>query len=194
MNTVCSPCITKLEDLKKNLPNLRLLFEKITDKTVHTYNPEITGKNISIGNVIEMMEKSHVNEILRTQSTIHINHIFPRENTQSEKVAKIGENATGTSKKQRQLTCDFCQKAFNHMGDLNKHRRKHTGEQPYTCNKCQQKFSYASNLIRHQRAHFGIRPFSCQTCGRTFTRKDKLSAHLMTKRCTVNLKSLSEMR
>ncbi|EFN68902.1 Zinc finger protein Xfin, partial [Camponotus floridanus] len=51
---------------------------------------------------------------------------------------------------------------------LNKHKRKHTGDQSYTCNEYQQKFSYASNLIRHQQTHSRIRPFFCQICGRTF--------------------------
>lgn len=91
--------------------------------------------------------------------------------------------------KQRQLTCDFCQKRFNHTGDFNKHRRKHTGERPYTCNKCQQKFSHVSNLARHQRVHSGIRPFSCEICGRTFARKDKLADHLTTKSCNTKIRN-----
>ncbi|XP_029167371.1 zinc finger and SCAN domain-containing protein 21-like [Nylanderia fulva] len=135
LNTVCSSCITKLEDLQKqqHLPDLR--FEKIPTK-----------------------------DPVRKDSR------------------KMDENVGGT-RRSRQLTCDFCQKAFHHTGDLNKHRRKHTGEQPYTCPKCQQKFSSASNLIRHQRTHSGIKPFSCQICGRAFARKDKLSLHLQ--RCIV---------
>ncbi|CAL1676682.1 unnamed protein product [Lasius platythorax] len=210
LNTVCSPCISKLEDLfKKNFPDLRLPFERKTVKKGHTKNPTgFTSQNISIGNSVEITEESQVNETLQTQSTIRVNRVISCGNTQSEEVAKIhvgieesfacgervgidnsrmDENAGGTRRKRRQLTCNFCQKAFNHTGDLNKHRRKHTGERPYTCNKCQQKFSYASNLIRHQRTHSGIKPFSCQICGRTFTRKDKLSDHLTAKHCLVKL-------
>lgn len=95
--------------------------------------------------------------------------------------SQVCENSEGTRKKQRLLACDFCQKEFNHTGDFNKHRRIHTGEQPYTCDKCQQKFSHASNLARHQRVHSGIKPFSCEICDRTFSRKDKFSAHLAAK-------------
>lgn len=137
------------------------------------------------------------------------------EDSQAEEVAKIGtkdkqsldsihreicvdvgnpyvtnERSQGAGRaknKQRRLTCDFCQKEFNHAGDLKKHRRTHTGEQPYTCNKCQQKFSHASNLARHCRMHSGERPFSCQICGHAFARKDKLTAHLMTERCLTKL-------
>lgn len=91
----------------------------------------------------------------------------------------IRENIEDTRKKQ--LTCEFCQKKFNHTGDLNKHRRKHTGEKPYTCNTCERKFTTSSNLVRHQQVHLEIKPFYCHICGRTFTRKTKLSAHLITK-------------
>lgn len=103
-----------------------------------------------------------------------------RDIINSRATSEQNQTAGRTKRKQRQLTCDFCRKEFNHAGDLNKHRRTHTGEQPYVCNKCQQRFSHASNLARHQRVHTGERPFYCQTCGRTFARKDKLSAHLMT--------------
>lgn len=105
-------------------------------------------------------------------------------NSEAKVTSERNRNHAGRAKrKKRQLTCDFCQKEFHHAGDLNKHRRTHTGEQPYVCDECEQRFSYACNLARHRRVHSGERPFSCRTCGRTFTRKDKLSAHLTAKRC-----------
>ncbi|XP_046740417.1 zinc finger and SCAN domain-containing protein 21-like [Diprion similis] len=83
----------------------------------------------------------------------------------------------------RCLSCDFCQKRFTHAGDLNKHRRKHTGEKPYECDQCQRKFAHASNLARHQRVHSGERPFVCTGCTRTFSRRDKLTVHVTAGRC-----------
>ncbi|XP_011871815.1 PREDICTED: zinc finger protein 809-like [Vollenhovia emeryi] len=83
--------------------------------------------------------------------------------------------------RKRQLTCEFCEKAFSHAGDLNKHRRKHTGEQPYACTTCERRFKTSSNLARHQQTHLGIKPFRCEICGCAFTRKVKLSAHLVAK-------------
>ncbi|XP_012251789.2 zinc finger protein 184-like [Athalia rosae] len=85
----------------------------------------------------------------------------------------------------RRLLCDFCKKEFNHTGDLNKHRRRHTGEKPYECSQCEQKFAHASNLARHQRVHSGERPFVCPTCGRSFTRRDKLTIHIAAAKCRV---------
>ncbi|XP_015589624.1 zinc finger protein 271 [Cephus cinctus] len=86
-------------------------------------------------------------------------------------------------KSQRDLFCDFCKKKFTHAGDLNKHRRRHTGERPYECAECQKKFAHASNLARHQRVHSGERPFSCTHCEKRFTRRDKLTNHVAAKRC-----------
>uniref|UniRef100_A0A1Y1LS21 C2H2-type domain-containing protein n=1 Tax=Photinus pyralis TaxID=7054 RepID=A0A1Y1LS21_PHOPY len=81
------------------------------------------------------------------------------------------------------MSCSSCGKNFVHRGDLNKHLRKHTKEQPYVCTVCKRKFAHSSNLNRHLQVHDGTRPFSCKTCMKTFGRKDKLEAHKKTKRC-----------
>lgn len=94
----------------------------------------LTGfiRNILIGN-LEMTEKSQVNETLRTQSIIHINHIIFHGNMQSGKATRIHvtiegsiacrehigidtlplDKSAGGIRRKYQLTCDFCQKAFN---------------------------------------------------------------------------------
>lgn len=132
------------------------------------------------------MEKSQINENFHTGKTPEID-VKAKEGVDSiDTESKTGTNNSQVCEntediRKKQLTCEFCQKKFNHTGDLNKHRRKHTGEQPYTCNMCERKFTTSSNLIRHQQTHLGIKPFCCQICGRTFTRKIKLSAHLIAK-------------
>ncbi|KAJ8669743.1 hypothetical protein QAD02_001002 [Eretmocerus hayati] len=81
-------------------------------------------------------------------------------------------------------TCEFCGKCFSHVGDANKHRRKHTGERPYTCKICLYSFPHASNLRRHERSHSSDpRPFQCPNCARGFSRKDKLAQHVARRCC-----------
>ncbi|XP_018318126.1 zinc finger protein 2 homolog [Mycetomoellerius zeteki] len=131
------------------------------------------------------MERSQVNENLQIEKTTEtdvkiekINDSINIENKDDINNLRVREN-TGNIRK-KQLMCEYCQKKFNHAGDLNKHRRKHTGEQPYACNMCERKFATSSNLVRHQHLHLGIK-FHCQICGHSFTRKIKLSAHLIAK-------------
>lgn len=81
------------------------------------------------------------------------------------------------------MNCEHCQKTFTHRGDLNKHLRSHTGEQPFVCPVCQRRFTHTSNLQRHLRVHSGDKPFRCERCNRDFGRKDKLLLHQKTKLC-----------
>ncbi|OXU27540.1 hypothetical protein TSAR_016187 [Trichomalopsis sarcophagae] len=83
--------------------------------------------------------------------------------------------------------CSFCGKSFSHLGDHNKHRRRHTGERPYPCDLCPRRFAHASNLARHRRLHSGEKPFECTNCSRRFSRKDKLAAHVARRSCCKNL-------
>ncbi|XP_011163543.1 zinc finger protein Xfin [Solenopsis invicta] len=182
LNTVCSPCIIKLEDyLKRKFPNIHSPFKE-TIKKIHIESPtRFTYQNT---NNLEIMEKSQVKENVETEkaaeTVVKIEgkvDSIDIENKAGTYNSQVRENIGNIRKKQ--LTCEFCQKEFNHAGDFNKHRRKHTGEQPYACDTCERKFKTSSNLVRHQQVHLGIKPFYCQICGRTFTRKSKLSAHLI---------------
>lgn len=88
------------------------------------------------------------------------------------------------SKSQKTMACQHCGKTFTHRGDMNKHVRSHTGEQPYSCTICNRKFTHTSNLARHVRVHSGLKPFHCDRCNKDFNRRDKLVLHQKTKRCS----------
>jgi len=173
----------KLEDfLKKNFSDTCSPFEGTSIKKVQIENPTgFTYRNI---NNLEIMKRSQSNENFQTEKAIETDaerniDSIDIENKDDINNSQIRKNIGNISKKQ--LMCEYCQKKFNHAGDLNKHRRKHTGEQPYICNMCERKFTTSSNLVRHQQTHLEIKPFCCQICGSTFTRKIKLSAHLIAK-------------
>ncbi|XP_023706499.1 zinc finger protein 773-like isoform X2 [Cryptotermes secundus] len=100
------------------------------------------------------------------------------DETKTGYLEATAERETPTRQTKKIISCEFCGKVFNHTGDLNKHRRRHTGERPYPCPQCDKRFSHASNLLRHQKIHSGETPHQCPNCARRFSRKDKMVNHI----------------
>ncbi|XP_043474659.1 zinc finger protein 181-like isoform X2 [Leptopilina heterotoma] len=164
-NTICNSCMAKVGFLP-----LKQLISNISKKNNFLIFPE--KRKIIL---VDASTNTETNIDDENQKSTLANVSKKEEN--NKKLPTINNYCVG--KTERSLNCEFCKKEFTHTGDLNKHRRKHTGEKPYDCSICKRKFSHASNLVRHQRIHSGEKPFSCPLkCGRNFTRKDKLSEHV----------------
>merc|ERR1739845_312878 len=66
---------------------------------------------------------------------------------------------------------------LSNKGNMNTHKRIHTGDKPFKCEICEEAFISKFNLKRHRVVHTGEKLFECEICGKTFTMKDNLDKH-----------------
>ncbi|XP_074654592.1 uncharacterized protein LOC141908441 [Tubulanus polymorphus] len=68
--------------------------------------------------------------------------------------------------------CDFCGRGFPYPGNLQIHRRSHTGP-TLNCPKCGKTFYYVSSLRNHMKLH----SFECKECGKNFSSLEGVHRH-----------------
>ena len=80
-------------------------------------------------------------------------------------------------KKEKNFTCDTCQKTFFAMTDYRRHTNTHQSEKLYNCDFCGKGFSQPIALIVHKSTHLGKGNHNCELCDKAFHSKARLDSH-----------------
>jgi KRAB domain-containing zinc finger protein len=78
-------------------------------------------------------------------------------------------------KREKLLRCPQCIKSFSLLGELRKHLRVHSGEEPYSC---KNSFSLSNAMKAIMRVHTDEKPFNCSMCEKSFEQASALRRHL----------------
>lgn len=73
--------------------------------------------------------------------------------------------------------CDLCEYMTFSTGNLELHKRKHTGERPFSCENCDKRFTRVSHLNQHAKVHANDFEIHCSMCGRGFADGAELLKH-----------------
>ncbi|XP_018023204.1 uncharacterized protein LOC108679130 [Hyalella azteca] len=86
----------------------------------------------------------------------------------NERVIKLGK---------KRYKCPLCSFTALKRAHVQKHLRRHTGEQPYACTECLYRSSRYNSLVSHMKQHRRNLPFKCTHCSFTTAYQSLLRNH-----------------
>lgn len=83
---------------------------------------------------------------------------------------------------EKSVQCTVCGKKYSRKSVLIKHMEEHTGvyTKTFPCDFCDRIFRSLYNMQNHRRTHTGEKPFRCDVCNHDVTTKSQLDRHLKT--------------
>ncbi|XP_075238381.1 uncharacterized protein LOC142334322 isoform X2 [Lycorma delicatula] len=204
-NNFCSICNTKFNDIISLRQHMQMHAANVKPHSCMICGKLYTRLAVLKRHVMMHFDSSQVNKLVEGND-MHDDE----EEEESDKVDKVKSSNKPVPIKRH--VCSTCSKAFNSLGNLQRHYRTHTGEKPYVCSLCNSCFSQLShlrqhhqthtdeklecpicsvcisndrNFKRHMKLHTGERPFKCDTCSATFTQQSHLKKHSRTHNNTV---------
>ncbi|EDW75038.1 uncharacterized protein Dwil_GK19960 [Drosophila willistoni] len=78
------------------------------------------------------------------------------------------------------MVCDICGKPFTQIGNMLRHRERHSGIKSHKCQEpdCEASFYTKKELNSHKICHTGRMPCICEICGRPCRDRGVLTAHM----------------
>ncbi|XP_053685700.1 zinc finger protein 664-like [Sabethes cyaneus] len=78
------------------------------------------------------------------------------------------------------LFCDICLRLFNNKDQLKRHRRFHSGANPFACDVCNKQCQNSSHLHFHRRSHFVTNlGYRCPHCDKLFSSAGNCQKHVI---------------
>jgi uncharacterized Zn-finger protein len=97
------------------------------------------------------------------------------------------------SKKAKKYLCHFqgCDKSYTYPSHLQNHIASHENKLDYKCDLCNKKFNTITLLKKHKKTH-GPKEYKCALCDTSYTRRESLTYHNSTIRHQENIREIKQ--
>lgn len=125
--------------------------------------------------IIENSCKSEIDHYKHEEISYVTEQINDQSNFENKNKKQILETQF---KEQKSKYICHCTQVFCSSGELKKHSKTHSDEQPFVCELCGKSYKQKTGFEIHIKMHEGVNPFKCIYCNKSFTQKIALIRHV----------------